>query len=501
MEYPLPPDKLFGELFSDVQRGGIFHDSKSFADAVPLIAVDDINREYLKLKDEPDFDLSHFVFDRFTILTESETVIKDEKDIKKHLNNLWSLLTRVPSYPENGSSLLYLPYPYIVPGGRFREIYYWDSYFTMLGLIRSGKMDMVVNMVRNFKSLIETFGHIPNGNRTYYLSRSQPPFYVFMVELLMGYQKQDAVFSEFLPSVLQEYHFWMEGADLLTIEAPESKRAVLMPEGEILNRYWDEYPHPRQESYTEDEAMSHNYGGDVSDLYRNVRAACESGWDFSSRWLEHPDRLETIQTTKIIPVDLNVLLWKYEDFLSNAYGCIGNDGKVLEFRQKANQRKSAILKYCWSQESLCFIDYHFTERSHCKTKSLAMLYPLWMGLATSEQAKAVAGLVENQFLFSGGLVTTPEETGQQWDAPNGWAPLQWIAAEALAKYGYIALSDTIKSRWCVTVERVFKHTGKMMEKYNVVDTSLEAGGGEYPVQDGFGWTNGVYLSFKNSLDS
>ncbi len=170
--------------------------------------------------------------------------------MRTHIDALWSVLERPPDPPQPNSSLLPLPYRYVVPGGRFREIYYWDSYFTMLGLEQSGRHDLVVEMVKNFAYLIDRFGHVPNGNRSYYLSRSQPPFFAAMIELL-AQREGESVYATYLPELSREYEFWMDGAARL---APGSayRRVVRLEDGTVLNRYWDDRETPREESYRED---------------------------------------------------------------------------------------------------------------------------------------------------------------------------------------------------------------------------------------------------------
>jgi alpha,alpha-trehalase len=180
------PSELYGELFEDVQMQRVFPDSKTFVDAIAKDAPAIIVQRYQEEKQEPGFDLAAFVARNFTVQRPKDSGYHSipGQDVCSHIDSLWSVLARKPDRADPRSSLLPLPYPYVVPGGRFNEIYYWDSYFTMLGLEESGRYDMALNMVRNFVSLIKRYGHIPNGNRTYYLSRSQPPFLAAMVELL-----------------------------------------------------------------------------------------------------------------------------------------------------------------------------------------------------------------------------------------------------------------------------------------------------------------------------
>jgi alpha,alpha-trehalase len=231
-----------------------------------------------------------------------------------------------------------LPEPYVVPGGRFRELYYWDSYFTMLGLARSGRHDLVEHMVHDFAYLIDTYGHVPNGTRSYYLSRSQPPFFFAMVGLLDA-QDPAAAYARYLPELRREYAFWMEGEAGLH---GAHRRVVALPDGAVLNRYWDDADTPREESFREDIDLSRRSGGNARQLYRNVRAAAESGWDFSTRWFADGKTLESIDTTEIVPIDLNSLLFGLEQAIGAGCGRTGDARCVEEFKRRAAARQSAV---------------------------------------------------------------------------------------------------------------------------------------------------------------
>src|SRR6267154_5883052 len=213
LQQPPAPDKIYGDLFVEVQMQHIFADGKTFVDCVPKRKPVDIMYDY-GLQKGPNFNLKKFVEENFDLPVSPQNNYKTDstKNVVTHIKKLWGVLKRNPDKVVEGSSLLALPYPYIVPGGRFREIYYWDSYFTMLGLKESGEVEMIDNMVKDFAYLIENYGHIPNGTRTYYLGRSQPPFFSVMVELLAEI-KGDSIFQEFLPAMEKEYRFWMEGSD------------------------------------------------------------------------------------------------------------------------------------------------------------------------------------------------------------------------------------------------------------------------------------------------
>jgi alpha,alpha-trehalase len=481
-------------LYEDVQMSRIFPDSKFFVDCTPKFGINQILENYAHEKTRIGFDLKNFVGSHFDHPADPVAGYHSaHKDLDEHLDSLWDVLTRDPKDQQDNGTLIPLPHPYIVPGGRFREIYYWDSFFTMQGLIRSGRADMATNMVDNFAYLIGNFGHVPNGNRTYYLSRSQPPFFCCMVELLDLIDDSGKTLLKYQSALEKEYAYWMDGADTLSTENTCNRRAVRLPDGAVLNRYWDDKCTPRPESYIEDVEIAHRSGRDAAVVYRHIRAAAESGWDFSSRWFGDGKTIETIETTDILPIDLNCLLYDLELLLQRLYKNLKKYKLSKKMSERANQRYQAIEKYCWSEALGCYGDYHHVDGAFIDRPSLAMLYPLYFKLASNEQAKKVGDYVEQHFLKAGGLVTTNVASGQQWDSPNGWAPLQWLGFIGFLMYENESLATKIQNRWQAINESVYQNTGKMMEKYNVIDTNLEAGGGEYPGQDGFGWTNGVYL--------
>ena len=206
--------------------------------------------------------------------------------------------------------------------------------------------------------------------------------------------------------------------------------------------------------------------------------------------------METIQTTDLIPVDLNCLLLYLEIMLCTIYE--QQDEEALQnILPQMLQRNKAIDRYCWNEEKGFYFDFQFKDRQQSNAYTLAATFPLFFNLSTPEQSGKVAFCIEEKFLKPGGLISTLTVTQEQWDAPNGWAPLQWISYKGLKKNGLTQLANRIRQNWMRNNEKVYAATGKMMEKYNVVDIETEAGGGEYPNQDGFGWTNGVYLKFMS----
>ncbi|MGB5654615.1 MAG: trehalase family glycosidase, partial [Robiginitalea sp.] len=206
------------------------------------------------------------------------------------------------------------------------------------------------------------------------------------------------------------------------------------------------------------------------------------------------------KTANLLPVDLNSLIYSMEIQLAEGYRNRGEAEAAAEFEARAESRKELINKMMWDPQTQFYKDFNFGSNSRCGEITLAGVYPLYFGIASKSQAASVVERLVADFLKPGGLVSTLRVTGQQWDAPNGWAPLQWMAVKGLMNYGYTDEAREIMQRWLALNERVYRAEGKMMEKYNVIDTTLASGGGEYPTQDGFGWTNGVALGFRDLLE-
>ncbi len=492
-DVPQPPQLAFQELFAAVQSAEVFPDSKTFADAVPRASPAAILRDYHAQQPLSRAALGQFVGRYFLIpdaaAKNSPTPVAGAT-LSAHIDALWPQLEHDTRTAPRYSSALPVPRPYVVPGGRFRELYYWDSYFIVLGLMQSGRQDLAQDMISDFSWLIDTYGHIPNGTRTYYLGRSQPPFFF---EMLAAVQPQDpaAAWARYLPELRREYAYWMAGAESLKTAAA-ARRVVKLADGMVLNRYWDDADSPRDESWREDVELARRSGRDAQQVYRDIRAAAESGWDFSSRWLRDPQSLASIETTQIVPVDLNSLLFGLEEAIRAGCERVGDRSCALEFTRRGAARHRAIDRYFWDARRGAYADYRWTDGQRTAVLSAATLYPLFESLASGTQAAQVATTVRSSLLGRGGLATSALASGQQWDAPNGWAPLQWIAVRGLRDSGAGALAATIACRWLVNVTTAYHHSGRLVEKYNV--TSLGGGGGgEYPLQDGFGWTNGVTL--------
>lgn len=377
-----------------------------------------------------------------------------DQAVLNYINSYWPRIMRENTHDRG--TLIGLPYPYVVPSDSemFQEMYYWDSYFIALGLVHTSHRQLVRHMTDNMAYLLDRFGLIPNGTRYYFLSRSQPPFFMDMVRLT--------------------YEHGLGDQDWLA-------RMVALAEGE-LNTVWygEAQPHKRRVY----QGLSRYY--DINVLHD--LASCESGWDHSTRcddrWLD------------FLPVDLNAILYRYERLLAWAHDELGT-GQAAVWEDQAAARRITMHALHWDEEAGFFFDYDYVNGSRLLTSpSLAGFYPLWAGLATSEQAARSVEQWLPKFECPGGLVTTLEtRAGRQWAYPNGWAPLQWIVTTGLEDYGYHEAAQRLRRKWLATCTAVFNQTGRLWEKYNVVTPDQPVEGGLYGQVPGFGWTNGVFLDF------
>lgn len=457
------PDRSLGVLFTDLHLSGLWPDGKVISDAVLLAPAEEIVLAYHAAQSRGPVDLAAFFATWFRPVAAAETAWHSDPahGPKAHIMALWPHLTRGPDAPER-SSRIPLPNPYVVVGGRFQEAYYWDSYFTQLGLLKSSHHGLVADMLENFAWAIRSFGHIPNGFRSYFLTRSQPPFFPSMVrDYGRARGDLDAILARYAPEMEAEYQFFRDQRHLGG-----------------LARYADESQAPRVEM------LGHDLGtGGSAAYFLNLRAACESGWDFSARWFDGGG-LATIRTHALWAVDLNAILLVNEEILFQA------TGKPV-YRAAAEARRAALRDRFFADGF--FRDVEIATGQPVDFVSAAGLFPLWAGAATPDQAAATVRTMKDRLWAPGGLLTSDVVSGEQWDAPNGWAPLQWIAIQGLRRYGFAAEAEELRRRWLATCDAVFAAKGKFVEKYNVMDPLGPSGGGEYALQDGFGWSNGVYL--------
>jgi len=509
----LTPADRYQELFVAVQQSRVFDDSKTFVDCAPQGEPVDILAAYRAECAAPGFDLRRFVDAHFSSLQPAPAEYQSVpgQPIREHIASLWPVLTRHPQAHPPASSLLQLPHPYVVPGGRFGELYYWDSYFTMLGLAADGRKELVGYMLENFAYLIDTYGHVPNGTRSYYLGRSQPPMFALMVEL--GQEQGVCEAVDLLPQLRQEHAWWMRGAEGLA-NGQACQRVVRLEDGGLLNRYWDDRDAPREESWLEDVTTVRSAQREPAEVYRDLRAACESGWDFSTRWLRElpagtsPPRhgatrheavtapsLVSICTTDILPIDLNALLFRLELQISALAAKAGDRATHRRFEALAADRRASVRALMWNEQAGAFFDYDWRRGERRDRLTAACVVPLFVDLIDDRQAEAMARTLQQRLLAPGGIAATECRSDQQWDCPNGWAPVQWMAVLGLRRHGQSTLADAIADRWLCTVAALYEREGKLVEKYALrtveQDSTHGGAGGEYPLQDGFGWTNGV----------
>ncbi|MBK2126327.1 trehalase family glycosidase [Fangia hongkongensis] len=482
--------QIKGDFFECVQTLGIFPDSKSFVDSIALKSEDEILSLFSSIDKTSPKAVSHFFNTHFhtyeTHFPTHSTNDTKPKDLKAYIHQTWKTLLRsdstLPKYPQ---SKIFLPEPYIVPGGRFREIYYWDSYFTALGLACEHNYPLIKSLVHNFIFLQKTLGIIPNGARSYYTTRSQPPILVLLVDLIYQQYGIDEI-APYLPALEQEYQFWI------------TKRTYKLNEQNYFH-YCDPERTPRPESYIEDINLANTLSTDEKPkLYQAIRSAAESGWDFSSRWMDETNAFNTLCTHEILPIDLNAILYLLTDKLASYYKALQDTNKATIYHQYATEHKHNYQLF-WHKQHQCFYDYNVKQNAHSHKITAAIGWPLFAKIATKEQALAIANIIESQLLKSGGLVTSTINSNQQWDAPNGWAPLQYIAVIGLKNYGFTDLAQKIMTRWCYTMENYYAKHKVILEKYDVCQIEKTPHQGEYEVQEGFGWSNGVYLAFSEAL--
>jgi alpha,alpha-trehalase len=464
-----------GELFRAVQLGEVFPDSKTFVDAVPRSDEDEILRAF---HDSPQMDrdaLRAFVLGRFEVRESSSPSYRSTATLEEYLSTRWDSLIRSSTEPPTGSSLEPLPNPYVVPGGRFEELFYWDTFFTGLGLLAHRRTELFVGMVDNLVVLLDRYGHIPNGSRTYLSSRSQPPLLAAMVNALT-----DAGIDGrwYLPALVLEHEYWTTGS------------RVVHANGREWCRYWDERDDARPEAFVED---TQTVCGGGAEVFRSLRAAAASGWDFSSRWCSVPEDLSTIETTSVVPCDLNALVMRLEWTIADLARWAGDETLADRFTALAESRRRALQNYCWDADAGWFCDLDAATGALRPSLTLAGVTALSEGIATAAQASAMRSTLMERFLAPGGLRTSLFTSGEQWDAPNGWAPLHWWAVVGLRAYGFADDATTVANRWIATCRAGYEADGTLLEKYDVEVPGRRPGGGEYIVQEGFGWTNGVLI--------
>jgi alpha,alpha-trehalase len=432
--------------------------------------------------------------------------------------------------------LLYLPHPYVVPGGMFNEMYGWDSYFIIRGLLEDGKVELAKDIVRNFFFEIGNYGGVLNANRTFFLTRSQPPFLTSMVRAIYEAEKaQDredrALLDVAYPYAVRDYELWTQAPHLAG--DPGLSRYYDFGDGPVpeLSSSAGEYyggaigyflQHPAEAAAylgrtgqadligpeftlslcasgtvaAKSGACTAVYSvGLTEEFYKGDRALRESGFDITFRFGPYG-----AGTTDYAPVELNSLLYKAEIDLEWMSNELGREEQASEWHDRAAQRRANFGSYFWNAQRGLFFDYNFKTKSQSGYEYATTFFPLWAGLATPEQAEAIEGNVKI-FDRAGGIVMSSHETGAQWDSPYGWAPLQLIAVEGLRRYGDNDDADRISTQFLSMVLTNFRRDRTIHEKYNVVSrsstTNIAVGYRTNVV--GFGWTNGVFVVLKREL--
>lgn len=392
-----------------------------------------------------------------------ETHKLDPKEVSQafaYVEQKWPDLTKTQTVDDG--TLVGLPYPFIMPsvanesGFSFQEMYYWDSFFIAQGLLSSGHDELASGILENLVFMARRFHIIPNANRTYHTNRSQPPFLTTLIFDIYDKLGKDIA--------------WLN-------------ERMHVAEREYIN-VWTCNQHPNWRNVFE--GLSRNYEINLIDHL----AETESGWDMNTRFYGN--------ALSYIPIDLNSLLYKYETDFARWSELKEEDDTALVWRQKAKKRAETVTQYLWNEEKGFFFDFDYITHQQSEVWSLADFYALWSGLATTEQAKRIVGNLPD-FAHQGGLATSksPDEyigdIPAQWAYPNGWAPLHWISALGLSKYGYDKQADHVARLWLNNNVEHFLKNGVFREAYNVVNPDMPPKPGLYPPQIGFGWTNAVFI--------
>uniref|UniRef100_A0A452FH04 Trehalase n=1 Tax=Capra hircus TaxID=9925 RepID=A0A452FH04_CAPHI len=507
-----------GELLRQVQMARLYQDDKQFVDMPLSSAPDQVLRHFHELAQAynlsiPLQELQVFVQEHFWAVgqelqpwtpedwRDSPQFLQKILDPKLRawagqLHQLWKKLGKkvkpeVFSHPEQ-FSLIYSRHPFIVPSGRFVEFYYWDSYWVMEGLLLSEMPETVKGMLQNFLDLV--YGNVPNGARVYYLQRSQPPLLTLMMDCYVAHTNDTTFLRDHIETLASELDFWTKNRSISVSSGGKSYS---------LNRYEVPYGGPRPESYSKDAELAATLPeGNREALLAELKAGAESGWDFSSRWLvggRNPSSLSSIRTSKLVPVDLNAFLCQVEGLMSNFYSRLGNDSEAAKYRNLRAERMAALKDVLWDEDKGAWFDYDLENEKKNLEFYPSNFAPLWAGCFSDpdDVDKALKYLEDSRILtYQYGIPTSLQKTGQQWDFPNAWAPLQDLVIRGLAKSPSAKAQEVafqLAQNWIRTNFDVYSKKSAMYEKYDISNGGQPGGGGEYEVQEGFDWTNGVAL--------
>ncbi|XP_076293624.1 trehalase isoform X2 [Lasioglossum baleicum] len=519
-----------GPLLQTVQLAGIYPDSKTFVDLRQIHDPEQTLANFRNLmnttKNKPTrSEVEVFVKKNFVEANElrnwtlpdwkaNPTILRRVQDPKyrewlSHLNGIWKSLAKKmdKDVAENPlrHSLIYVKNGFIIPGGRFKEFYYWDSYWVIEGLLLSDMHQTAKGMIDNFLSMVEKYGFIPNGGRIYYLMRSQPPLLHLMVSRYLDFTGDYAYLRSIISTLEEEFAFW------------QNERMVSVNKnGKIykMAHYMVRSNGPRPESYKEDYEIAQKLPQKSREFfYNNIKAGAESGWDFSNRWFNGNTAggklsLMNISTEYIIPVDLNAILQQNARLLGQFHRSLGNLRKAASYEKLAVQIQQAIDNVLWNQAAGIWLDYNLKTNQPRNTfypTNLAPLYTMsYNPVHRREYALSAVKYLQSQGIdrFLGGTPSSLNYTGEQWDYPNAWPPLQSFIIIGLYKTGVpkaTSFAQMLADRWISSNYIGFAATGSMFEKYDAITPGRGGGGGEYNVQTGFGWTNGVIFEFLNTF--
>uniref|UniRef100_A0AC35G7Z0 Trehalase n=1 Tax=Panagrolaimus sp. PS1159 TaxID=55785 RepID=A0AC35G7Z0_9BILA len=525
-----------GPIVATVNLHMIYNDSKVFVDKplkyspeVTLMAYNNLFG-HLQPKNINPLDLKAFINEHFLPVGTDITVCvpDDWKPFPKKImsikdpilrkwalsiNAIWKKLCKqvhpkVFEHPER-YSIIPLKYKFIAPGGRFREIFYWDSYWIIKGLFASEMYETSAQMILNLANFIEQYGFIPNAGRVYFLERSHPPLFISMIYEYYKATKNVTFVERMLPLMEKEFQFWQNNRSL--------KLAVGEKEYTVY-KYSANSNIPRPESYKEDITVNvlstTSTKTQEQKLYRDIAAAAESGWDFSTRWFADNRTLLTIETTNILPIDLNSYLCMNLNILSYFYESVSkNKSKAEYYRNLHTEHKQMLQNVFFNKQHKVWLDYNLRTKNYSTKYNAALITPLFTNCYDVNDIKKSEDVLEffnrsNAFDFVGGVPATMSKYAQeQWDYPNGWGNLNHMIVEGFrnskSKKAHAAAYNIAK-KWIRGNYKVFKATGSMWEKYDITGSYPSPGvGGEYEVQDGFGLTNGAILdllmTYKNDM--
>lgn len=426
------------------------------------------------------------------------------RDFARHLVHLWPVLARKVrpevKLHEEQYSMIPVPNGFIVPGGRFREFYYWDSYWIVEGLLISEMYETARGVIDNFIYMVNKYGFVPNGGRIYYLNRSQPPLLTLMAASYFRHT-QDILWLKTNVKILdKELRFWLENR-LINVKKNGTEYT--------LAHYQVKSATPRPESYAQDVTTASYYENEAERLkcFAELKSGAETGWDFSTRWIFGPNgtqsaNLSYIHASRVIPVDLNAFLCRDFREISHFYKILG-DRKNAEFwNEKYKYWQKAIEKVLWDETDGIWYDYDSLEQTPRRLFFPSNVAPLWATILSEDTKEYYAKRVleylkQKQVLdFPGGVPTSLIGSGEQWDYPNAWPPLQAFVIQGLDRSGLEEgrkQAEILAKKWLKANIRGFMDSHEMFEKYDALESGKIGGGGEYTVQSGFGWTNGVAL--------